>query len=436
MNHSSTDDGVVAITGERVFDGEHAFADHAVLVEDGVVLDVVPRDVVPQAATHDHEDDCTVLPGLIDTHMHFMRWQGPQFLAFGVTTVRDTGSDLTWILDRRDEWQDNAWPRILCLGPLLDGPVPSHEVVCRPCAGRADAVSAVREITQAGVDGVKFYCGLDPEWLPAMVEAGHAGERRVSMHCAGGGVLGAACAGVDEFFHLDGILADVWPDHPPGWLDVWGMPEFDRTLDRQRSVADQIAQSGITATPTLAYWDSQWRVRTDDCPGPNDLRHTPASMIDWQVMPPDPAASDRWRRALQAAQRFVGLLLERDVPVLAGSDVPFGLLRPGQSLWHELALLVEAGMSPQQALRAATSDAAAFLGRQDLGRLEPGSQADIVVVRGNPLDAIPSRPDIVKVIRKGAVYRPEDLLAADQEDLTDEPWADQFRRHWEIRTAP
>jgi hypothetical protein len=427
--------GITAFSGARIFDGRRVLADHAVMVENGTVSEVMPRASVPAAATHYHEPDCTILPGLIDTHVHFMRWQGPQFLASGVTTVRDTGNPLEWILQRRGECHAHRWPRILCLGPLLDGPVPCHEIICRPCADLAAALAAVREVAQQGVDGLKLYVGLEPQWLPAMVDEGHARGCRISMHCAGGGVLASAQAGVDEFFHLDGILADVWPDHPPGWLDLWGLPEFDRTFDLQREVADRVQRSRITATPTLAYWDSQWRIRTADSLGSEALRHTPPSMIAWQALPPDPIASERWYRALRAAQRFVGLLLEREVPLLAGSDIPCGLVPPGGSLWRELALLVEAGMSPSQALRAATADAASFLGRKELGTLAPGSVADMVLVRGNPLDAIPSRPEIVMVIRDGVVYRPADLLAAEGASLEDEPWAEQFRRHWEKRNS-
>jgi len=92
-------------------------------------------------------------------------------------------------------------------------------------------------------------------------------------------------------------------------------------------------------------------------------------------------------------------------------------------------------MSPQQALRAATCGPAAFLGRHDLGNLKPRSAADMVVLRGNPLEAIPSRPDIAMVVRGGVVHRPEDLMAAQQESPADEPWAAQFRRHW-LRAHP
>ncbi len=424
-------DGVTAFSGARIFDGTRQLDDQAVLVKDGRVLDVVSRAKVPEGITHNHEADCTILPGLIDVHVHFMRYQGPQFLAYGVTTVRDTGNDLQWILERRKEWESKPWPRILCLGPILDGPVPVHEQVCRRCVDVADAVAAVGETAKAGVDGLKFYVGLDPAWIPAMAEAGHAAGCKVSMHCAGGGVLSAARAGVDEFFHYDGILADLYPDRPRAWLNAWGRPDFAETLDRQRVVADGIRESNITATPTLAYWDSQRRIREAGWPESEDLRYTPAEMTAWQAVPPEPKLLDEWRRALEAAQRFTGLLLERGVPILAGSDVPCGIIPPGLSLWRELSLLVGAGMSPEKAIRAATVDAASYLGKSELGRLSPGSVADLVFVRGNPLEAISERPEVVMTLHNGALYRPTELLAKEEVSLEDEPWARQFKQHSE-----
>jgi len=422
---------LVAFSGLRLFDGTQSRDDHAVLVRGGHVVEVLPREKVPEGITHYHEPDCTVLPGLIDVHVHFMRYQGPQFLAYGVTTVRDTGNDLQWILARRDESEIKPWPRILCLGPILDGPAPVHGQVCRKCVDEADAVAAVGETAKAGVDGLKFYVGLDPAWIPAMAAAGHAAGRKVSMHCAGGGVLSAARAGVDEFFHYDGILADLYPDRPRAWLNAWGRPDFAETLERQRTVADGIRELNITATPTLAYWDSQRRIREAGWPESEDLRYTPSDMVAWQAVPPDEKLRDEWRRALEAAQRFTGLLLEREVPVLAGSDVPCGIIPPGLSLWRELSLLVGAGMSPERAIRAATVDAATYLDKPELGRLSPGSVADLVFVRGNPLEAISEKPDILMTLHHGALYRPTELLAKEEVGLEDEPWARQFKQHGE-----
>ena len=85
--------GRFACTAARVYDGLRTLTDHAIIVENGVLLDVVPADSLPNGLPVWREPDCTIIPGLIDTHTHFMRWQGPRYLAFGVTTIRDTGNN-------------------------------------------------------------------------------------------------------------------------------------------------------------------------------------------------------------------------------------------------------------------------------------------------------------------------------------------------------
>ena len=425
--------GRMAYTSERIFDGEHLLENHAVWIDNGRVVDIVPLAALPQDVPLYQQPACTIIPGLIDTHIHFMRWQGPLFLAYGVTSVRDTGNELQWILECRKEWPEQAWPRILCLGPLVDGPSPIHPVVARVCTDLDSALAAVRETLAAGVDGIKLYVGVDPQWIPAMSRESHEGGRKISMHCLAKGVLAAGRAGVNEFYHLDGILAEVWPDHPPGWLEVWGDPDFAGTWDQQQQVADNVSQLGITATPTLAYWDSQWRVRTPEGASSEERRYIPPEIVEWQSEDASASAAAKWQHALEAAQRFVGLLLEREVPVLAGSDTPCGAVLPGLSLWRELSLLVESGMSPKQSLRAATSNAADFLQRPELGRLRKGGSADMVFVRGDLTEHIPERPEIVLVMRSGTVYQPKELLQAVEvvaPTIKSDPWARQFELHW------
>ena len=426
-------EGPFACVADRVFDGQQVLRDHAVIVEGRTIAEVVPTASLPPGLRRLSLPGCTLVPGLIDVHTHFMGWEGPLFLGWGVTTVRDTGNALEWILARRAEWQHHPWPRILCVGPLLDGPSPFHPLVSRACRDLSDAVAAVRQTAAAGVDGIKLYVGLGPEWVPHMARESHAAGLKVSMHCAGAGAVVAARAGVDEFHHLDGIVDAVWPGHPPGWLNLWGAPEFPGTWDRQQELADLIRESGMAATPTLAYWDSQWRVRSpgyivsdERCPVPPELARLQSPGE------PNAEAAEQWRRALAAAQRFTGLLLERGVPVLTGSDTPCGPVPPGLSLWRELSLLVEAGMTPQQALRAATLDAADFLRRSDTGRLRPSAAADMAFVRGDPTVRLPREPEVVATIRDGTLYQHADLLAAARKaasDLEHDPWMAQFRAH-------
>lgn len=424
-----------AFTADRIFDGERVLSDHAVVVDGDHIAEVVAASSVPPDVPVVSEPGCTLMPGLVDIHMHFMRWMGPLFPAYGVTTARDTGNPLACVLPWRAEAPRRPWPRILCTGPLLDGPVPLHPRVSRACRDLDDAVSAVRDTTAAGVDGIKLYNRLDAAWLRPMVEETRAADLKVCIHCQHFGVLQAGRAGVEEFFHLDGLLVDICGEKPPGWLEYWGTPEFSQTADRQAQVADEIAALGMAATPTLAYWDSQWRLRMPTRVYSEELRHVPTDLIRWQAPPPNRTLQARWREALAAAQRFIGLLLERGVTVLAGSDTPCGPIPPGASLWRELSLLVEAGMSPTAALRAATAETGRFLGHPELGRLTPGAIADMAFIRGNPLDAIPDRPDVALVVQAGVIRRPADLLAdaANSEFDESEPWAVQFREHWRGR---
>ncbi len=422
---------------DRIFDGERVLTEHAVLVDDKRIVDVVPlSDVASDLPVEEHAG-CTLLPGLIDTHMHFMGWQGAVFLAYGVTTIRDAGNDLSWILQCREEWRQRDWPRIISLGPLLDGTPPNHDQVARAVSDTDSAVAAVIETAAAGADGIKLYASIAAEWIEPMVEASHAAGLKASMHCLPHGVLVAARAGIDEFYHLDGILADVWPDRPPGWLNVWGDPGFDQTWDRQQEVADTLATTEIVSTPTLAYWDSQWCIRVEG-PYPQERRYMPDDLFEWSSATPDAELGAMWRRAWEAALAFQGLLNERGVPTLAGSDTPCGGILPGQSLWRELQLLVATGLSSRQALTCATSAAADFLDRPELGRLREGAHADLVIVGGDPTEAIPDQPDVRVVVRDGVRYNPDELLRpADTLDSTwrDEPWGRQFAQHGEKRRA-
>ncbi|MCX5658119.1 MAG: amidohydrolase family protein [Planctomycetota bacterium] len=429
-----------ALAADRLFDGSRVLVDHAVVVSGDTISAVLPVAALDPNIPLRREPGATIIPGLIDTHIHLMRWESPLFMAAGVTTVRDVGNDLDWILDQRRRAADDLRSqRVLSLGPLLDGPSPNHPTVAWPCGDEQAVAQAIERLVAAGVDGTKLYVFFPTDLLPLAVRASHAAGLKVSKHCLKDGVLVAGRAGVDEFFHLDGILADVWPDHPPAWLDGWGLPGMKETLDAQKRVADEIARMGMVSTPTLAYWDSQWRIRTPGRAAGDDSPDVPACMVAWQgTAAREQGGADQWRRGLEAAQRFTGLLLGRGVRTLAGTDVPCGAITAGLSLWREMELLVGSGMSPTQALRSATSDAADFLERPKLGRLAAGATADLAVVRGDPTREIPAKPEVTLVMREGVTMSPAEILAdARRANPTGEgdPWSTQFAWHAAKRKA-
>ena len=424
-------DAEYAVAADRVFDGDRILKDHALLVNGGVISNIIPRRSIRGTLPVLYEPDATIIPGLIDTHIHYMRWEAPLFLRYGVTTVRDVGNDSEWIFDQRRRAMDSIGPRILCVGPLIDGIDPGHRFVSRSCGSSAEAIEAVREAAESGADGIKLYHGQPLEWLADITAEAHCHGLNVGMHCLETGVVEPGRCGVDEFFHLDGILTDVWPDHPPGWLGTWGLPAMSATLDEQKRVADEIAELGMTSTPTLAYWESQWRIRARDYRPDDESPNVPNMMRVWQgTAPKRHVDAELWRAAFIAAIGFTRLLVERGVRLLSGTDVPFGAITPGLSLWREMSHLVRAGLSPTRALQTATRDAAAFFGKPEIGRLAAGSSADLVIVRGDPTSAIPEDPKIIAVARNGRLYRPAELATAAFKvaaTVNDDPWAAQFR---------
>ena len=423
-----------ACHADRIFDGETVRNGAAVLIEGDTILDLLPVAEIPRGIPVLPAPGCTILPGLIDLHTHFMRWEGPLYLACGVTAVRDTANPLDWILARREESRREPWPRIFCTSPALDGPVAHWPELSWACADEADARRKVEMLADAGVDGIKLYVRLPGEWIPGMVETAHNAGLPVMQHCSAG-VLAPARAGIDEFFHLDGLLPDIWPDCPHGgWLEIWGREGFEGTLDRQQQVADEITLLGLITTPTITVWDWFRRWRCREQPLPEDAPFLPRMLIEWFTLgEARPEQEELWARAIERALRFLGLLIERGAPILPGTDVPWTYHLPGHMLWRELAFLTAAGMTPLDALRAATAGAARALRADRLGRLAPGCLADLVIVAGDPTQQIPDRPAVTHVVKGGQVYDPTELLSSAKEatyDLETEPLGQAFKRYF------
>ncbi len=420
--------------GARVFDGETLCEDVAVLVEGTTIAALLPAAALPRDIPVAIFPGCTLLPGLIDSHAHFMRWEGPSYLAYGVTTVRDVANPLRWILARRAEAPAQPWPRLFVTGPAIDGPEPHWPEISVGARDVEDGCRWVQRLAKAGVDGIKLYVRLPEEWIAPITRAAHDAGLPVMMHCSHS-VLAAARAGIDECFHLDGLLGDIWPDCPAtGWMAGWGHPDITTTWSRQQQVADELARLGVIVTPTMTVWDYFRRSYLQDQPTPDDAAYIPSRVTTWLTPETaDLAAGDLWARVIENLLRFLGLLIERGVPVRAGTDVPWTYELPGHLLWRELAFLTQAGLTPIDALRAATSHAARVLHAEGLGRLAPGCAADFVIVEGDPTQAIPARPVIAGVVQQGRFHRQHELLAQAKgamRSVTREPMGRAFTRYY------
>jgi imidazolonepropionase-like amidohydrolase len=407
--------GTFALVGGRVIDatGGPALDDATVLVRNGRIEKVgaratitVPRDVRTVDVTGK-----TVLPGLWDMHAHVGQpeW-GPVYLAAGVTTARDMGGEFDVVTALRDAWNrgpapappirrapDAApvsahllGPRLLLAG-LVDGPGPGsfgHVTAANPDEGR----TAVARYKAAGFQQMKLYSLLDRPTVAAVIAAAHASGMTVTGHIPSGLTMREVVEmGMDHIAHL--TVRD-----PPG-------------SDALRDTLAFLTSHGTVIDPTMSWNEMLGRSAQTPLasiqPGiahvPPVLRRLLESANGGSVTPEQ--ARDRLMRSLQ----IVKALHDAGVPIVAGTDKGV----PGVSVPREIELYVQAGLSPMDAIRAATAVPARVMGlERDSGTIAPGLRADLIVVDGNPLERIADIRNVTMVAADGRLYEAAPLWSA------------------------
>ena len=381
-----TDSGVVVIADERIT----------------CVGETEECEWPEEAEVHDY-DDAVLMPGLIDTHVHLRAGFAPAFLAAGVTSVRDATSPLPEMQAARER---TYAPRLQISGPMLDssssmlfmigatGETPEEadleEVEFLVTDSAEDAEEAVDMLAEAGVDWIKIHNRIPRVALDAAVERARDHEIPVMMDLGMVASLGlmesevdivaGAESGARSNEHLSGLaLAYQAREGDPLAEDL------DDSLINE--ISAELAEHDQAIVPTLAL---QMQLRD-----PEALRRSefPAQAVLEEGMAGHMAGLAGMRERMadfvaadaHLAESVMERLLDEDVLIAAGSDSPAGLyVYPGVGLHMELEALVRAGMLPARAVRAATVDAAKLLGEDDIGLLESGAHADVLVLSCDP----------------------------------------------------
>ena len=408
-----------AIAPARVFDGTGAPAAEGavVVVSDGRVLEVLPQRASLASDVEVVEaPDSTLLPGLIDAHLHvaglatnamfevedplaftdaFMR----RLTAYGITTVRDTGSpDVGYSFELLKRGRP-GWPRFFGSGFNLDGAPGGPWQGLRVVPDPADAASAVNTLVEGGADFVKLYAWMPLDVIAAAVQAAHGRGVRVAAH-VGNAVTAedAVRAGIDALEHVR-IGRELLSADELDALSRLHRRQSDplisfapwRYIDPEGPRAGELIQllldRGTYITPTLCLSESVLRPeRRLALVG--DWETEGSVGRAWEAFAYDTDFDDEdWRAApveLERQQAFLGRAHEAGVRLTAGTDTPNPFISPGNSLHRELELLVACGLTPLEALHAATGAAADLIGASDVGRIRPGARADLLLVRGDP----------------------------------------------------
>jgi imidazolonepropionase-like amidohydrolase len=443
-------DAALVVTGGTLIDGTGAapLADAAVVVEGARVTRVGPAAATPAppgARVLDARGKW-LIPGLCDTHVHVYtpdKWHPEFFLAAGVTTVLDLGGQVEHVAAHRDATASGRrpGPRTFFTGPLLEeGEVFAGFAAFSRHVDAARIEAEVDTLVDAGADGIKLYVSVRPDTARRAVARAHARGRPVFLHQHAIWGEEAAAAGVDCCEHMN-VFGGLAPEalRPPdaGRLTpfeyggfLWRiMPDVDPRSDRVRRLYDAMLAAGTALDPTLVLYAARPAVLGDDV-GDTSMDHPERTPLLPRL--PRPVAdelerrwAERWRAAAGASEAskartrrawetmlaLVGGFHRAGGVVLAGTDCPNVAIVSGFSLHRELELLVRAGLSPMEALRAATARPAERLGKADVfGTVTPGRSADLLVLGADPLADIRHTRRLERVIARGRSYDPTRLL--------------------------
>ncbi|HWP38442.1 MAG TPA: amidohydrolase family protein [Gemmatimonadales bacterium] len=422
--------GSTAYVGATLWDGAGgpAVPDAVVLVSSGRVTAVgSAEDVrIPRGAEEVHLDGKWIIPGLIDAHTHVTRWTLPRLLAYGVTSVRDVGGPNDSVFALRDEVSLGALasPRLFVAGAMIDrAPVTWPGAV--GVRNSEEARRAVDDRTLRDASLVKVHARVDSALLAAVLDEAGTMHLPVAAHLGKVDAITAARMGVATIEHLTGVVEATVGD--PGALvrahDVFfdGWKAAGRawaTLDSARldATARTLKDAGVAMVPTLVLHETIGRFDDESFVASLDLGGVPeAARAGWNVPgllrmagygPGDLAA---FRRSRPAQDLFVRLFKHAGGLIAAGTDTPGPLIPPGASLHDELGLLVKAGLTPDEALLAATRDAARVVGVDSVGVVRPGAVADFVVLSASPFADIANSRKIELVVVRGVARRPSEL---------------------------
>ena len=431
VTSSSASDPILAFRHVNVIDatGSPVRPDMTVVVEGQRIVNLGKSgDVqIPKSAKIVDAAGKFLIPGLWDMHVHtiFGDWIPkdekiilPLFVANGVTGVRDMGSDLEAV----EQWRSQIaagkllGPRMIVAGPMLDGPTPRFPSSV-PVSDSASGRKVVDDLKSAGVDFIKIQSLVPRDgYFAAASEANKLGITFVGHVPDAVRASEASSAGQKSIEHFTGVFegCSTMEDQLLKGHKTLGQNVATFNPERAKTLIALFAKNQTWQVPTLAWERGQWLVDDIDLSHDPLIKYAPVAWKNrtWPMFKKD-ILETMDTDPLPVRKRFVQMELEMTlamfragVPFMAGTDTAAGIhIFPGFSLHQELALFVEAGLTPMQALQAATLNPAKFLGTTaDMGTVEKGKIADLVLLDANPLEDINNTRKIQAVVLAGRYF--------------------------------
>lgn len=424
----------LVIQGGSVFDSVVGtmLTDRTIVVRSGRINSVIGRKEafeVPASATVIDARELFIVPGLIDAHVHLVHLADkshvtgdqilPMFLAAGVTSLRDAGDAIVAesVIAHYADSHPELCPRVFLASPLIDGDPPFHRDVGHALTDPNNVASLIEDMAAWNVTTLKLYVGMPRVIGREVIREGHKRGMKVTAHLGAYSAQDAVLDGIDCLEHIWSVFNYSIPP------EAAKMPDHRANLDlanpQCQTLIAAIAQNKVAVDPTLVVFRNMLYLNDlEEVHQHSDLASVPKPMLAyWESYRRgsnlQPNTRESRRKEVQKYQELTGMLHAAGVAILAGTDSPEPYVSPGFSLHQELEMLVESGLSPAAALSAATINNARALGQeQQLGSIEPGKLADLIILEADPTVDIRHSRRIRHVVRGGLLCDPRALLDA------------------------
>lgn len=385
---------VIAITGATIVDGTGGapIENGCVIVADGVISAAGRKaDIeIPGNAQVIDARGLTLLPGFIDSHFHLDGVHGlpAQFLQNGVTSLRDPGA---WIEAYDAERKDRRpIPRLFLAGPHIDMFPPAYPRDAYVVRDADEAVREVNHLADQGASVIKIYFRLPPAIIRKVCDAAHARGIPVTGHLETTEAREAIEAGLDGIEHITSFGLTLVPQREgekyrqmvladnnarkQGRYDVWKSIKPDGPLTD--SLGAFLKTKGTFVSPTLGAFEYQ---------------ATAGQPLDTARL-----------EGFDKMKKITGKLHRAGARIVVGSHSMIAYAETGWAFQREMELLVDSGLTPAAVITAATLQNARFFRIDDrLGSIEKGKQADLILVKGDPLKNISATRNVTRVMLNG-----------------------------------
>jgi len=358
----------------------------------------------------------TVMPGLADMHVHLCGgWDGMStdmlgyqrylnsLLYSGVTTVLDLGNNLEYILQLRQEVGEGRipGPRIYCAGPLINGADPSWPSLSYALSSIHQIPKLVAHLKRVGVDVVKVYSGLSSQMVYTLAREAEREGLGVFVHQSSQDLAGL---GITAYAHM--FEEDISDDFMK-LIKTRGIRCITTLAVTESAIGRRFVDLSFLGDPLVEHTTPPWFIK--------DLKSWVSRTINTNSN--SHSAYAQREQILKRAQRNAKKMFDSGIVLAAGTDAPHPGVFLGEGIHRELELLVEAGLTPLQAITLATKNAAVLIeAEKEWGTLSPGRLANFLVVDGRPDKDIKQTRNIEMLILEGKILNRERLKFDEKKD--------------------